>query len=65
MDLAFSRNINLTTSRRIELRLEAFNLFNTVNWEDPNTTVDNVDAGMITNSTGDPRIMQFAVKFAF
>ena len=65
VDLAFSRNLNVAPGRRIELRVEAFNLFNTVNWANPNTTVGNANAGQITNTVGDPRIMQFAMKFNF
>jgi hypothetical protein len=64
-DLAFSRIISLAESRRVELRIEAFNLFNHVNWANPNVTVDNANAGRITNTSGDPRIMQFALKYAF
>jgi hypothetical protein len=64
-DLAFSRNINLGQGRRIEVRIEAFNLFDHVNWANPNVTVDNANAGRVTNTTGDPRIMQFALKYSF
>jgi len=64
-DLAFSRNVNITGGRRVELRVEAFNIFNHVNWANPNVTVDNANAGRITNTSGDPRIMQFAVKYGF
>ena len=64
-DLAFSRNLNIAAGRRVELRLEAFNLFNTVNWANPNVTVGSATAGRITNTAGDPRIMQFALKYAF
>jgi len=64
-DLAFSRNVNITGGRRVELRVEAFNIFNHVNWANPNVTVDNANAGRITNTSGDPRIMQFALKYGF
>jgi hypothetical protein len=64
-DLAFSRIVSLGEARRVELRLEAFNLFNHVNWSNPNVTVDNANAGRISNTSGDPRIMQFALKYAF
>jgi hypothetical protein len=64
-DLAFSRIISLAEARRFELRIEAFNLFNHVNWANPNVTVDNANAGRITSTANDPRIMQFAVKYAF
>src|SRR4051794_30755312 len=64
-DLAFSRNVSLHESKRVELRIEVFNLLNTVNWANPNVTVDSSTAGRITNTAGDPRIMQFAIKYAF
>jgi hypothetical protein len=64
-DLSFSRVIGMAESRRIELRIETFNLFNHVNWANPNVTVDNANAGRIISTANDPRIMQFAVKYAF
>jgi hypothetical protein len=64
-DLAFSRNIGIAQGRRVELRVEAFNLFNHVNWGNPNVQVGNANFGRITTTAGDPRIMQFAMKYAF
>jgi len=65
VDLAFSRNLSLTASRRIELRVEAFNLFDNVNWGNPNVTLASATQGRITSTSGDPRIMQFAIKYGF
>jgi hypothetical protein len=53
------------TRRTLELRLEAFNLFNTFNWGNANTRLDNATFGRITTMTGSPRIMQFGVKYGF
>jgi hypothetical protein len=64
-DLAFSRNLDVTAGHRIEVRIEAFNLFNTVNWANPNVTVGSATAGRITATASDPRIMQFALKYVF
>jgi hypothetical protein len=64
-DLAFSRIISLAEARRFELRIEAFNLLNNVNWSNPNVTVDNANAGRISSVANEPRIMQFAIKYAF
>jgi hypothetical protein len=64
-DLAFSRILSLASDRRIELRVEAFNLFNHVNWSNPNVTVDGNNAGTISGQSGSARIMQFAAKFLF
>ena len=66
-DLAFSRNINMNGGRRIELRIEAFNVFDTVNWGNPSFAMGSTNAGngAITGTTGDARIMQFALKYNF
>ena len=49
----------------LELRLEAFNLLNNFNWGNPATTLDSPTFGQITTQAGDPRIMQFGIKFGF
>ncbi len=49
----------------LELRVEVFNLFNNFNWGNPNTNLDAGTFGRITTQSGDPRIMQFGVKYGF
>jgi hypothetical protein len=66
MNLSVFRSVPLGQERRLELRIETFNLFNWVNFDFPGMSVSNRGAfGKITNSIGDPREMQFAVKFYF
>ena len=74
VDLAVSRQINLAGTRALELRLEAFNLFNTFNWGDPGMdqaaggTIANINSGQfgrITTQAGAPRIIQLGLKYAF
>jgi hypothetical protein len=67
VDMSFSRNIMLGGARRLELRVEAFNIFDIENWANPTVQIGSSNAtnGRITNTVGDPRIMQFAVKYAF
>jgi hypothetical protein len=67
VDISFSRNINLANARQIELRVEAFNVFDHVNWANPTVQIGStaLTNGRVTNTSGDPRIMQFAVKYAF
>jgi hypothetical protein len=65
VDVSFTRNINFTGGRRVELRVEAFNLFDHVVWANPNVQLGNANAGRITGTSGDPRIMQLAVKYNF
>jgi hypothetical protein len=67
VDASFSRNINLASNRRVELRVEAFNIFNHANWTNPTVQIGSTSLtnGRVTNTTGDPRIMQFAIKYGF
>jgi len=42
-----------------------FNLFNTFNGGQPNNNFASGTFGRITTLTGDPRIMQFGIKYGF
>jgi hypothetical protein len=72
IDAAFSRLIDLGSTRNLELRIEAFNLTNHFNWGNPTTTATSGVAtltssqfGRITTNGGYQRIMQFGVKYGF
>ncbi len=65
IDMALSRLIGVGATRRVELRLEAFNLFNRFNWGDPVTNFNAGTFGRITTQAGDPRIIQFGIKYDF
>jgi len=66
-DAAFSRNINMSGGHRVEIRVEAFNLFNHANWGNPGISQgsNSLTNGNVTSTSGDPRIMQFALKYGF
>ena len=49
-------------ARRLEIRAEAFNLFNTTNLGTPNAVLGAANFGTITTAF-DPRVLQLAVKF--
>ena len=74
VDLAVTRQLRLVSTQNLELRLEAFNLFNTFNWGIPGTELTaggwqaNLNAGTfgrITTQAGAPRIIQLGIKYAF
>jgi hypothetical protein len=66
MNVSLFRGVPLGDQRRLEFRVEMFNLFNWVNYGFPATNVSNQNTfGQITSSLGDPREMQLAVKFYF
>ena len=64
VDLAVSKLV-VTGPGRLELRIETFNLLNHFNWGNPVTNFNSGTFGRITTQSGDPRIMQFGVKYDF
>jgi hypothetical protein len=65
VDTALIKRIKFKERLGLELRLEAFNVFNHTNFSVPNSlNIDDTDFGKI-NSTFDPRILQLAWKFTF
>ena len=64
MDLGISRLIQMGT-RRVELRVESFNVLNHFNWGNPVTNFNSGQFGRITTLAGTMRIMQFGVKYDF
>jgi hypothetical protein len=63
-DVALSRSFQFRETQRLEFRAEAFNLTNSFRPLNPNTTANNNVFGVIRTSD-DPRILQFALKYAF
>ena len=64
IDMGISRVIPMGT-RRVELRLESFNVLNHFNWGDPVTNFNSGQFGRITTQAGAPRILQFGIKYDF
>jgi hypothetical protein len=49
----------------IQVRIEAFNIFNEPHYRQPNAVVDLLDAGRITGIVGTMREMQIGIKYLF
>jgi len=72
-DFSVIKNVSLTGSARVQLRLEVFNLFNQANLGQPGriATVGSTSFGVISNTrfptgdSGSARQVQFAAKFLF
>jgi hypothetical protein len=62
--MALSRLVSFG-KQNVELRLEAFNLTNNINWANPNTTLNAGTFGQIRAMAGEPRVLQFGVKYGF
>ena len=63
-DAALSRTFQVRESKRIEFRAEAFNVTNSVHFNDPIMDLGSSLFGRVTTAK-DPRIMQFALKYLF
>jgi hypothetical protein len=65
VDTALIKRVRFRERLGLELRLEAFNVFNHTNFSVPNSlNIDDTDFGKI-NATFDPRILQLSWKFTF
>jgi hypothetical protein len=65
INLALSKLVSVAATQQLELRMEVFNLLNRFNWGNPNATFSSGTFGRITSMAGDPRIMQFGIKYGF
>ena len=63
-DTNLTRYFKVTENQRFELRFEFFNVLNHTNFNIPSGTLSSANFGKI-QSAGDPRILQFALKFSF
>jgi hypothetical protein len=67
-DMGLFKNFRISGDMNVQFRAEFFNIFNQVNFDIPNTNVSGGNFGRITRtdpSFGDPRILQFGLKFVF
>lgn len=65
-DMALVKNFDLGSERyRLQLRMEAYNVFNHANFAIPNNGFGSPLFGVISTTVGDPREMQFALRFDF
>jgi hypothetical protein len=64
VDLALQRNVRVMR-KSLELRLEAFNVFNNINLGNPDVRIDQPTAGRITSMSGSPRQLQLGARFTY
>lgn len=76
MDLSLFRSIEINERFKLQLRVEAFNVFNIINWDAPananltinsNATAIAPNVGRITGLAQgtNPRQLQFGLRFVF
>ncbi len=64
VDLGLHKTFATGGGTRVQVRIEAFNAFNWVNLNPPNTSQNSANFGRIT-AAGNPRVMQGALRFSF
>ena len=71
-DMSLVKNSAIGGNRKVQLRLDAFNVLNRANFALPqnnvfsaNSTVPRADAGRITSTVTTARQLQVAVRFTF
>jgi hypothetical protein len=62
MDLSISKSFSIAENKRLQFRAESFNFTNTPAFGQPGATLNGLGVGQIT-SAGDPRRIQFGLKF--
>ncbi len=65
VDLSFIKFIPFAERFRGELRAEMFNVFNWVNYANPNTNLIGANFGRIERASSGPRVIQLAFKLSF
>lgn len=63
LDFAMAKNFTIAEKRRIEFRAEAFNVFNHVNFYNPNATLSSTFG--VISSAQPSRQLQFGARFVF
>lgn len=65
IDVSFIKFIPFNEKLRGELRAEFFNVFNWVNYANPNNNISGANFGRIERAATGPRVIQLAFKFTF
>jgi hypothetical protein len=65
VDFSLFKSFPIRETLRLQFRAELFNLFNTPQFDMPNASIGSPSAGIISNTLGNPRQVQFALRLSF
>lgn len=65
VDISLTKFIPFTERIRGEFRIEAFNVFNWVNYANPNSNISGANFGRIERAATGPRVLQLGMKLNF
>jgi outer membrane receptor protein involved in Fe transport len=63
LDLSLSKSFAIGEGKRLQFRAESFNLTNSPAFGQPAATLNGLGVGQINTTSGDPRRIQFGLKF--
>jgi hypothetical protein len=61
-NISLAKTIGLTSDARLDVRFEAFNVFDRIIWGGPNTDLNNARFGEVTSQANSPRQMQLGLR---
>jgi hypothetical protein len=64
-DISVFKNTQVTEKVRLQIRAEAFNAFNRVQFANPNTSINSTAFGVISGQQNIPRNIQLALRLLF
>ena len=64
-DMSLFKDFPFWEERKFQFRAEAFNIFNTPQFGQPNASIGNAQAGLIGSTVGNPRQLQLALRLQF
>jgi hypothetical protein len=65
LDLSIFKQFPVTERYTLQFRSEFFNIFNHPQFDLPNTSIGNPNAGVISSTVGTPRDIQFSLRLTF
>ncbi len=65
MDMTLAKSFRLRGERRINFRIEVYNIFNHPNFAVPDTNISDTTFGQISSMAGQPRQFQLALRYEF
>lgn len=65
LDFSLFKSFQLTEKFRLQFRAETFNITNTPQFDVPKASVGSPNAGIITNTLGNPCRSQFSLRLSF
>lgn len=65
IDFTLLKDTQIAERINLQFRAEAFNVLNTPHLWEPNSNINTVQFGQISSTTGNPRVLQLALKLLF